>query len=214
MQVVDVHVVQLHRCCSWIDGMAFQGRVHRYTARGFPRHLGGEGVAGTPGACSQVFCHPIKCMLMRSYRQRHVRYTIVRTTTTTFNIPVKPQPQKKEHQQPQHGHRHRRIVQQVFFPKSPVPFVCCKSLCAMLGKRSLGFDVAGVPSGKRLRHNVADLFLSNSVSATRAASLFCDAAAAGAEGVGDLQRVGAPKHHHRNLLKKLLKGSKWPGLYF
>ena len=40
-------------------------------------------MVGTPGACSQVFCHPIKCMLMRSYRQRHVRYTIVRTTTTT-----------------------------------------------------------------------------------------------------------------------------------
>ena len=40
-------------------------------------------MAGTPGACSQVFCHPIRCMLMRSYRQRHDRYTIVRTTTTT-----------------------------------------------------------------------------------------------------------------------------------
>ena len=26
--------------------------------QGFPRHQGGEGVAGTPGACSQVFCHP------------------------------------------------------------------------------------------------------------------------------------------------------------
>ena len=48
------------RCCSWVDGLPFFffGRVHRYTARGFPRHQGGEGVAGTPGACSQVFCHP------------------------------------------------------------------------------------------------------------------------------------------------------------
>ena len=26
--------------------------------QGFPRHQGGDGVAGTPGACSQVFCHP------------------------------------------------------------------------------------------------------------------------------------------------------------
>ena len=25
---------------------------------GDPRHQGGEGVAGTPGACSQAFCHP------------------------------------------------------------------------------------------------------------------------------------------------------------
>ena len=81
-------------------------------------------------------------------------------------------------------------------------------------KRSLGFDVADVPSGKRLRRNMADLFLKNSVSATRAASLFSDAAAAGAEGMGDLERVGAPKHHHRNLLKKMLKGSKWPRLHF
>ena len=32
--------------------------VHRYTARVDPRHQGGEGVAGTPGACSQAFCHP------------------------------------------------------------------------------------------------------------------------------------------------------------
>ena len=32
--------------------------VYTGTRPGFPRHLGGEGVAGTPGACSQVFCHP------------------------------------------------------------------------------------------------------------------------------------------------------------
>ena len=44
-------------------------------------------MAGTPGACSQVFCHPIRCMFMRSYRQRHVRYSIVRTTTTTTHHP-------------------------------------------------------------------------------------------------------------------------------
>ena len=31
--------------------------------QGFPRHQGGEGVAGTPGACSQVFCHPIRCIV-------------------------------------------------------------------------------------------------------------------------------------------------------
>ena len=36
--------------------------MHRYTARVDPRHQGGEGVAGTPGACSQVFCHPIRCI--------------------------------------------------------------------------------------------------------------------------------------------------------
>ena len=83
----------------------------------------------------------------------------------------------------------------------------------MLVKLSLSFDVADVTSGKRLRHNTADLFLTNSVSATRAASLFPDAAAAGAERMGDLERVGPPKHHHRNLMRKLLRGSKWPRLY-
>ena len=29
----------------------------------FSRHQGGEGVAGTPGACSKVFCHPIRCIV-------------------------------------------------------------------------------------------------------------------------------------------------------
>ena len=36
--------------------------VYTGTRPGFPRHQGGEGVAGTPGACSQVFCHPIRCI--------------------------------------------------------------------------------------------------------------------------------------------------------
>ena len=32
--------------------------VYTGTRPGFPCHQGGEGVAGTPGACSQLFCHP------------------------------------------------------------------------------------------------------------------------------------------------------------
>ena len=43
---------------SQVQFLIFLGRVHRYTARVDPRHQGWEGVAGTPGACSQVFCHP------------------------------------------------------------------------------------------------------------------------------------------------------------
>ena len=36
--------------------------VYTGTRPGFdPRHQGGKGVAGTPGACSKVFCHPISC---------------------------------------------------------------------------------------------------------------------------------------------------------
>ena len=79
-----MQAVQIHGCCSWIDGMSFRGRVHRCTARGDPRHQGGEGVAGTPGACSQVFCHPIRCMLVMRYRQRYV--------INTPSVPQPPQP--------------------------------------------------------------------------------------------------------------------------
>ena len=35
-----------------------KGPVHRHRARVDPTHQGEEGVAGTPGACSQAFCHP------------------------------------------------------------------------------------------------------------------------------------------------------------
>ena len=38
------------------------------------RHQGGEGVAGTPGACSQVFCHP-NSMHQLCDMNRHVTYT-------------------------------------------------------------------------------------------------------------------------------------------
>ena len=41
-------------------------------------------MAGTPGACSQVFCHPIRCMLVMRYRQRYV-----------INTPSVPQPPHK-----------------------------------------------------------------------------------------------------------------------
>ena len=74
-------------CSSWCDGKAFLGRVHRYTARGDPRHQGGEGVAGTPGACSQVFCHPIRCMSVMRYRQRYVI-----NTQSELQPPQPPQP--------------------------------------------------------------------------------------------------------------------------
>ena len=72
----------------------FRGRVHRYTARVDPRHQGGEGVAGTPGACSQVFC-PIRCMhrrrvwrdthvvLNHPYHHHHPHPSHTHTTTTT-----------------------------------------------------------------------------------------------------------------------------------
>ena len=39
-------------------------------------------MAGTPGACSQVFCHRISC-IVTVHRQRFPMHTQVRTTTTT-----------------------------------------------------------------------------------------------------------------------------------
>ena len=44
--VVDVPVVQLHRCCSWIDGLTFLGRVHTFTARFSPAIWAGKGWRG------------------------------------------------------------------------------------------------------------------------------------------------------------------------
>ena len=42
-----------------VMGRPFFRAVYTGTRPGVsPRHQGGEGVAGTPGACSQVFCHP------------------------------------------------------------------------------------------------------------------------------------------------------------
>ena len=48
-----------------------------------PRHQGGEGVAGTPGACSQVFCHPIRCMRSAFISTETCSSHEARTTTTT-----------------------------------------------------------------------------------------------------------------------------------
>ena len=41
----------------------FLGPCTQVHGHGSPRHQGVEGVVGTPGACSQVFCHPIRCIL-------------------------------------------------------------------------------------------------------------------------------------------------------
>ena len=83
----------------------------------------------------------------------------------------------------------------------------------MLSKRSRGDDSASLPPRQRFRHNLADLFLSNQVSAARATALAADAVAAGASGVSDLANIGDAKHRHRNLLRKFMRRSKWPTTY-
>ena len=48
-----------------------------------PAIRAGKGWRGRRELAPRRSATQIRCMLMRSYRQRHVRYTIVRTTTTT-----------------------------------------------------------------------------------------------------------------------------------
>ncbi len=87
----------------------------------------------------------------------------------------------------------------------------------MLSKRAREPDANAPPAEKRLRSNVADLFLSNTVSAARAFSLFDDAGAAGAQSVADLRRAGGGgrslKNMARDLRRRFAKGTKWPSLY-
>ena len=72
---------------------------------------------------------------------------------------------------------------------------------------------------KRLRRNASDLFLSGAISAGRAATVFQDAEFDGATGVADLA-VNEGKNAQRDLVRKLMKGSKYvaatrsPGKYY
>ena len=54
--------------------LVFLGPCTQVHGQGFSRYQGGEGVAGTPGACSQVFCHPTRCIAL-AYMDRHIRQT-------------------------------------------------------------------------------------------------------------------------------------------
>ena len=72
------------------------------------------------------------------------------------------------------------------------------------------------PREKRFRSNVTDLFLTNSLSATRCSTLLDDAEAAGAQHISDLSRVSRRpgRNKHRDLLRVLAKRSQWPKLYY
>ena len=88
------------------------------------------------------------------------------------------------------------------------------SVQSMWSKRSLGFETDRISRARRLRANVADLFLANDISGSRATSIFNDAHAAGAAHVDDLARTPAGSSHaHRDLLRRLSKGVQWPDVY-
>lgn len=87
---------------------------------------------------------------------------------------------------------------------------------AMYSKRKLPGDDAD-PS-RRLRNNLADLFLSNDVSGSRAHSLFDDANVSGAKHMKDLVKAGnrgaLAGNLSRDITRKLLKQRHWPKLYW
>ena len=83
----------------------------------------------------------------------------------------------------------------------------------MLSKRGKGYCPDEVPAAKRFRLNLADAFLGGDLPGKRTQELFNDAAAASTENVSDLAGSKPSTHSHRNLVKKLLRGSKWPRMY-
>ena len=76
------------RCC---DGRCvFLGPCAQAHGQGRPCHQGGEGVAGTPGACSQVFCHPISCTSARAWPDTPCpESSVPHHTTHTHHTPHK-----------------------------------------------------------------------------------------------------------------------------
>ena len=78
VSTVAVHRQGDSRCAVWVMCVAGRALCTRTGSLFDPAIR-----AGTLGACSQAFCHPIRCMLVMVYRQRSSLYTQVRTTTTT-----------------------------------------------------------------------------------------------------------------------------------
>ena len=83
----------------------------------------------------------------------------------------------------------------------------------MFTKRSAPYSEE-LPASKRLRTNLADLFLTNTLPGNRAQSLFTDAHLAGADHFDDLHRTGSGKNAARNLRAKLMRKLSWPSLYY
>ena len=84
----------------------------------------------------------------------------------------------------------------------------------MFNKRALDQEkLQEVALDKRLKHDLTDLFLSNSISAERSARLAENAALAGAQHLESLQVDRTGKNASRDLLRKAFKNSKWPSPY-
>ncbi|CAE7778726.1 unnamed protein product [Symbiodinium sp. CCMP2592] len=81
----------------------------------------------------------------------------------------------------------------------------------MLSKNSV--HGSSTDDGRRLRDNVADLLLTGAVSAKRARSLYSDSLTHDPRETVELAKVADSSHAHRDLLRKLKKDKKWPGMF-
>ncbi|CAE7334377.1 unnamed protein product, partial [Symbiodinium sp. CCMP2456] len=70
-----------------------------------------------------------------------------------------------------------------------------------------------LPKDRRLRENLADLFLSGEISGKRARSLYEDAGDANAVHVSDVASGSTDHNAHRDVLRRLLANTKWPELF-
>ena len=88
--------------------------------------------------------------------------------------------------------------------------VVCSNVAAMFSRKAR--EEHSGDAQRRFRANLESLFLANTVSANRIQSVAEDAQAAGAGGVKKIAHIKG-KHMHRDLLRRLSKGNKWPPLY-
>ena len=98
-----------------------------------------------------------------------------------------------------------------------VPMILCfiagsigGSTARMLSKNSVH---GSSEDGRRLRDNLADLLLTGAVSGKRARSLYSDSQTHDPRETVELAKVADSSHAHRDLLRKLKKDKKWPGMF-
>ena len=89
-----------------------------------------------------------------------------------------------------------------------------QQVAAMFSKRGRDEKQEQEDAAKRLKADLADLFLSNEVSAQRAHTTFRNVDQCGVPGFQKLARTGGLKNKARDLTRQLLKGNKWPSMYY
>ena len=84
-----------------------------------------------------------------------------------------------------------------------LPLLWSEHVAAMFAKKQREYELKGCVPEARFRHNLAELFLDNTVSADRALSLLEDAHVAGAAHLKDLCKGPTRKNARLNLRKML-----------